>query len=365
MRARALSTRLVRRCQRAANLVYPLKTQTVFARCPREPARLKGEAHMLRDEMITVFGGSGFIGRYAVRALVRAGYRVRVATRLPHTAIDLKPMGSVGQIQLVQANVRHKASIERAIEGASAVINLTGILAQSGRQTFRSVQAQGAQSIAQAAKAAGITRFVQISAIGADADSKSAYAQTKAAGEKAVMDAIPTATILRPSIVFGDEDSFFNRFAQMALYTPALPLIGGGKTLLQPVWAGDVGAAVLAALENPAAQGKTYELGGPARYSFKDLLQYITATIRRPRLLVPVPWLAAYGIGFAGEIAGALPFVPTVLTRDQVTLLKTDNVVAEGAPGLAELGISPASVEAIVPSYLYRFRQGGQFAPAE
>lgn len=318
---------------------------------------------MLRDEMITVFGGSGFIGRYGVRALVKAGYRVRVATRLPHTAIDLKPMGSVGQIQLVQANVRNKASIARAVEGASAVVNLTGILAPSGRQTFRSVQAQGAQYIAEAAKAAGITRFVQISAIGADADSKSVYAQTKAAGEKAVLDTIPTATILRPSIVFGPGDGFFNRFAQMALYTPALPLIGGGKTLFQPVWAGDVGAAVLAALESPAAQGKTYELGGPATYSFKELLQYITATIQRPRFLAPVPWLAAYAIGFAGEIAGALPFVPTVLTRDQVTLLKTDNVVSGTLPGLSDLGIEPDSVEAIVPSYLYRFRKGGQFAP--
>lgn len=320
---------------------------------------------MLRDELVTVFGGSGFIGRYAVRALAKAGYRVRVATRLPHTAMHLRPMGVVGQIQLAQANVRNKASIERAVEGASAVINLTGILAESGRQTFRSVQAQGAQNIAEAARAAGITRFVQISAIGADADSKSLYAQTKAAGEKAVMDSIPTATILRPSIVFGAEDSFFNRFAQMALYTPALPLIGGGKTLLQPVWAGDVGAAALAALENPAAQGRTYELGGPATYSFKALMEYMLATIQRPRLLVPVPWLGAYVIGFAGEIAGAVPFVPVVLTRDQVTLLKSNNVVSQGAPGLSDLGISPASVEAIVPTYLYRFRRGGQFAPAE
>lgn len=320
---------------------------------------------MLRDELVTVFGGSGFIGRYAVRALVKAGYRVRVATRLPHVANDLKPMGVVGQIQLVQANVRNKASIERAVYGASAVVNLTGILAPTGRQTFRSVQAQGAQYIAEAARDAGITRLVQVSAIGADANSKSAYAQTKAAGEKAVLDTIPTATVLRPSIVFGAEDSFFNRFAQMALYTPALPLIGGGKTLFQPVWAGDVGAAVLAALENPGAQGRIYELGGPARYSFKALMKYMLATIQRPRLLVPLPWLGAQVIGLAGEIAGALPFVPTVLTRDQVTLLKSDNVVSEGMPGLAELGISPASVEAVVPTYLYRFRRGGQFAPAE
>lgn len=320
---------------------------------------------MLRDELVTVFGGSGFIGRYAVRALVKAGYRVRVATRLPHTAVELKPIGAVGQIQLVQANVRNRASVARAVEGASAVINLTGILAEGGRQTFRSVQEQGAAHIAAAAKEAGIMRMVHISAIGADADSQSSYARTKAAGEKAVLEAVPTATILRPSIVFGAEDSFFNRFAQMAMYTPALPLIGGGKTRFQPVWAGDVGAAILAALESRDAQGKTYELGGPATYTFKELMEYITATIRRPRLLAPLPWLGAYIVGFAGEVAGALPFVPVILTRDQVTLLKSDNVASDTLPGLADLGITPATVEAIVPGYLYRFRKGGQFAPAQ
>lgn len=320
---------------------------------------------MLRDEMITVFGGSGFIGRYAVRALVKAGYRVRVATRLPHLAHELKPIGIVGQIQLMQANVRNPASVARAVEGASAVVNLTGILAESGRQTFRSIQAQGAANIAEAAKAAGITRLVHVSAIGADAASKSAYAVTKAEGEAAVRQAVPTASILRPSIVFGAEDSFFNRFAQMALYAPALPLIGGGKTLFQPVWAGDVGEAIRAALESDAARGQTYELGGPATYSFKALMEFMLATIQRPRLLVPVPWLAAYGIGFAGELAGALPFVPTILTRDQVTLLKSDNVVSEGAKTLADLGIEADTIEAIVPTYLYRFRKGGQFAAAE
>ena len=320
---------------------------------------------MLRDEIITLFGGSGFIGRYAVRALVKAGYRVRVATRLPHVAHELKPIGTVGQIQLVQANVRNPASIARALEGASGVVNLTGILAESGRQTFRSIQAQGAANIAEAAKAAGITRMVHISAIGADADSKSVYARTKAEGEAAVMKAVPTATIFRPSIVFGAEDSFFNRFAQMALYTPALPLIGGGKTLFQPVWAGNVGDAVLAALENPAAQGTLYELGGPNTYSFKELMEFMLATIQRPRFLVPLPWFAAYTIGFAGEIGGSIPFVPTVLTRDQVTLLKSDNVVSEGAKTLADLGIEGDTVEAIVPTYLYRFRRGGQFAAAE
>ncbi|MFN3835064.1 MAG: complex I NDUFA9 subunit family protein [Glycocaulis sp.] len=320
---------------------------------------------MLRDEMITVFGGSGFIGRYAVRALVKAGYRVRVATRLPHVAHELKPIGTVGQIQLMQANVRNPASVARAVEGASGVVNLTGILAESGRQTFRAIQAQGAANIAEAAKAAGITRLVHVSAIGADEDSKSAYARTKAEGEAAVLKAVPTATILRPSIVFGAEDSFFNRFAQMALYAPALPLIGGGKTLLQPVWAGDVGEAIRAALQTADAQGQTYELGGPNTYSFKALMEYLLATIQRPRFLVPLPWFAAYTIGFAGEMAGAIPFVPTVLTRDQVTLLKSDNVVSDGAMTLTDLGIKGDTVEAIVPTYLYRFRRGGQFAAAE
>lgn len=321
----------------------------------------------LRDEMITVFGASGFIGRYVVRALAKAGYRVRAATRRPHLANDLRPMGVVGQIQLVQANLRDRDSIARAIDGADGVINLVGILFEDGRQNFDALQARGAGAIAEAAKAAGITRMVQISAIGADADSDSKYARTKALGEQAVRAAIPEAVILRPSIVFGTEDEFFNKFADMARFAPALPLIGGGKTKFQPVWSADVAAAAVAALESAEARGRTYELGGPNVYSFKELMEFILATIRRKRLLIPVPFLAAGGLGLFGEITGKLPFVQPFLTRDQVKLLKKDNVV--GASGedvgvIADLGVDPETVEAIVPGYLARYRKGGQFSEA-
>jgi NADH dehydrogenase len=319
----------------------------------------------LRDEMITVFGASGFIGRYVVRALAKAGYRVRAATRRPHLAHELKPMGVVGQIQLVQANLRNADSVARAVEGASGVINLVGILYQDGKQTFDSLQSEGAKLVAEKAAEAGVERFIQISAIGADADSRSKYARTKALGEQAVRAAIPTATVLRPSIVFGTEDQFFNKFADMARFAPALPLIGGGQTKFQPVWCADVAAAALAALESDAARGKTYELGGPEVYSFKEVLEFILTTIRRKRLLIPVPFFAASGLGLFGEISGALPFVEPFLTRDQVTLLKKDNVVGisgEDVGTLADLGIEPETVEAIVPEYLARYRRGGQFS---
>ncbi len=319
----------------------------------------------LRDEMITVFGASGFIGRYVVRALAKAGYRVRAATRRPHLAHELKPMGVVGQIQLVQANLRNPESVARAVEGASGVINLVGILYQDGKQTFDSLQSEGAKLVAEKAAEAGVERFVQISAIGADADSRSKYARTKALGEQAVRAAIPTATVLRPSIVFGTEDQFFNKFADMARFAPGLPLIGGGKTKFQPVWCADVAAAALAALESDEARGKTYELGGPEVYTFKEVMEFILTTIRRKRLLIPVPFFAASGLGLMGEISGALPFVEPFLTRDQVTLLKTDNIVGisgEEVGTLADLGIEPETVEAIVPEYLARYRRGGQFS---
>lgn len=319
---------------------------------------------VLRDEMITLFGGSGFIGRYVVRALAKAGYRVRVATRQPHLAYFLKPMGAVGQIQLAQANIRDADSVARAVEGAHGVVNLVGILSESGRQSFQALQARGAGTIAEAARAAGAQRFVQISAIGADADSAAKYHRTKAAGERAVREALPGATILRPSIVFGAEDGFYNKFADMARFVPALPLIGGGKTRFQPVFAADVAAAV-AALDDEAARGRTYELGGPGVYTFREVMEYILKTIGRPRLLVPLPFPVAGAMGFAGELSGAIPFVEPFLTRDQVEMLKSDNIV--GASGedvgtLADLGVQPRSVEAIVPSYLVRYRKGGQFA---
>ncbi len=319
----------------------------------------------LRDEMITVFGASGFIGRYVVRALAKAGYRVRAATRRPHLAHELKPMGVVGQVQLVQANLRDADSVARAVDGASGVINLVGILFEGGRQTFDSLQSEGAKLVAEKAAEAGVERFVQISAIGADENSKSKYARTKALGEQAVQAAIPSATILRPSIVFGTEDQFFNKFADMARFAPALPLIGGGKTKFQPVWCADVAAAAVAALESADARGKTYELGGPEVYTFKELMEFILTTIRRKRLLVPVPFPVASGMGLGGELSAILPFVEPFLTRDQVTLLKKDNVV--GASGddvgvITDLGIEPETIEAIVPEYLYRYRKGGQFS---
>lgn len=317
---------------------------------------------MLRDEMITVFGGSGFLGRYVVRRLVKAGYRVRVATRRPHLAYELKPMGVVGQIQLVQANLRNRASVERAISGASGVVNLVGILFQSGRQSFQGLQDQGARLIAEVAKAEGIDRFVQISAIGADTKSDSLYAKSKAAGEEAVRALIPEAVILRPSIIFGSEDEFFNKFADMARFAPALPLIGGGETRFQPVYVDDVAQAVVATLESRQARGQTYELGGPKVYSFKALMAFILSTIQRRRFLVPIPFIAASGLGLAGEMAGKLPFVEPFLTRDQVKLLKTDNVVSSDRLTLSDLGIEAETVEAIVPTYLYRYRKGGQFA---
>lgn len=316
---------------------------------------------MLRDEIITVFGGSGFVGRHVVRALAKAGYRVRVATRRPHLAQDLRVMGVVGQVQLVQANLRVPASVERALDGASGVVNLVGVLNESGRQTFTRLHAVGTATIARAAAALGIDRMVQISAIGASADSASRYARTKAEGEASVLAAMPDATILRPSIVFGTEDGFFNRFAAMARFVPALPLFGGGKSRFQPVFAGDVGKAVLAAFERSDARGQTYELGGPGVYTFEELMRFILDEIDRPRLLLPLPWAIGKVIATVSELVGALPLMPVVITRDQLIQLQSDNVVADDAKGLADLGIAGETVEAIVPGYLERYRRYGQF----
>jgi len=319
----------------------------------------------LRDEMITVFGASGFIGRYVVRRLAKAGYRVRAATRRPHLAHELRPMGVVGQVQLIQANLRNPDSVARAVDGAAGVVNLVGILAEGGRQTFQSLQADGAGLVARAAQEAGVERFVHVSAIGADPDSPSRYARTKALGEQAVLEAMPGAVILRPSIVFGPEDAFFKRFADMARFAPALPLIGGGATKFQPVYCDDVAACALKALDEEGARGRVFELGGPGVYSFRELMEFILKTIDRPRLLVPMPFPVATMMGLGGEIAGALPFVEPFLTRDQVTLLKQDNVVGAGGEGLGRIdafGVTPESIEVIVPTYLARYRKGGQFA---
>ena len=320
---------------------------------------------MLRDEIITVFGGSGFVGRHVVRALAKAGYRVRVATRRPHLAQDLRVMGVVGQVQLVQANLRVPASVERALEGATGVVNLVGVLNESGRQTFSRLHALGAKTIAEASAAMGISRMVQVSAIGASATSLSRYARSKAEGEASVLAALPEATILRPSIVFGTEDSFFNRFAAMARFVPALPLFGGGKSRFQPVFAGDVGKAVLAAFERDDARGQTYELGGPGVYTYEALMRLILEAIDRKRLLLPLPWAIGKVIATVSELVGALPLMPVVITRDQLIQLQSDNVVADDAKTLADLGIHGETVEAIVPSYLERYRHHGQFHERE
>jgi NADH dehydrogenase len=310
----------------------------------------------MAQRLATVFGGSGFIGRYVVANLAREGWLVRAAVRRPDEALFLKTAGVVGTVTPLAANVRDRASIARAVAGADAVVNLVGILHESGRQRFQAVQAEGPRAIAEEAARAGAKHLVHISAIGADPQSNSAYARTKAEGEAAVQQAFPKAVILRPSIVFGPEDSFFNRFAQMTMLSPALPLIGGGRTRFQPVYVGDVAAAVMKAIETPAAAGRTYELGGPKVYQFIDLMRLLLDEIGRKRLLVPLPFPIA---SLMGSVMQCLP--NPQLTADQVKLLKRDNVVREGAPGFTDLGITPTSVEAILPTYLDRYRTRGYY----
>jgi NADH dehydrogenase len=324
------------------------------------------------QQLVTVFGGSGFVGRHVVRALVKRGYRVRVAVRRPDLAGFLQPLGMVGQIHAVQANLRYPDSIAAAVKGAAAVVNLVGILQEGGRQSFAGVQANGARAIAQAGAAAGIARLVQVSAIGADRDSKSLYARSKAEGEAAVLAAVPGAVILRPSIVFGPEDGFFNRFAALARVLPALPLVGGGETKFQPVFVGDVAEAVARGVDGAVAGGRIYELGGPEVKSFRELLAYICEVTDRKRLLVPLPFPLARIQARILEVVDTLTLglLPDAmkLTRDQVTLLESDNVVSAAAVAEGRsfegLGIAPVSVEAIVPSYLWRFRKTGQFDTA-
>lgn len=312
--------------------------------------------------LVTVFGGSGFVGGQVVRQLAKAGYRVRVAVRQPNLAYKMRMLGDVGQIEVVQANLRNAPSVARALDGAEAAVNLVGILWESGRQKFQSLHVMGAKTVAEQAKAAGVKRLVHISAIGADAESPSKYARTKADGEAAVRGAFPGAVVIRPSIVFGADDKFFNKFGQMAALFPALPLIGGGETKFQPVFVGDVAAVVAKAVTSPAAEGLTYELAGPSVYSFKQLLEMILRETGRNRLLVPLPWFAASLIGKFGDVvAGLLPIAPP-LSSDQVESLKADNVAASGLPGLAEAGVVPTPVESVVPTYLYRYRKGGQYA---
>lgn len=324
--------------------------------------------------LVTLFGGSGFIGRYAARTLVEAGYRVRVAVRRPHLAGDVRLAGAPGWVDIVQANVRNKASVSAAIDGADAVVNLVGILFEKGRQSFEGAQLEGAINVADACRDAGIERLVHISAIGADPDAKADYAKTKGEAEAAVRAAVSSAVILRPSIVFGPEDAFFNCFAAMSAHpistvAPFLPAIGGGGTKVQPVYAGDVADAIAKAISSSDAAGKTYELGGPGVYTFSELYDFIGETIDRKRMALPLPFFVAKPVGLtfgalfryvwplSSGILGAPP-----ITGDQVELLKTDNVVSDEALTLSDLRVeSLETVEAIVPSYLYRFRPYGQY----
>jgi NADH dehydrogenase len=318
----------------------------------------------MAGELAVVFGGSGFVGRNVVRELAKRGWRVRVAVRRPHHAQFLRTMGVVGQIQLAQANLRHGPSIAEALKGADAVVNCVGILHQEGAQTFSAVQAGGAARLAREAALAGAPRFVHVSAIGADERSDSLYARSKGEAERAVREALPFAAIIRPSIIFGPEDQFFNRFATMfSLVPPFAPvpiLIGGGETKFQPVYVDDVADAICEALK-PGAAGKTYELGGPLVYTFKQLLELMMRETGLKRMLLPVPHAIAPAFGFAGECLGLFPFLDPPITRDQVKLLKQDNIVSEGALTLADLGVSPKTVESILPGYMTRFRKYGQF----
>jgi uncharacterized protein YbjT (DUF2867 family) len=315
------------------------------------------------QNLVTVFGGSGFIGSQAVRQLAKAGWRIRVAVRQPNLAYAMRLHGDVGQIDVVQANIRNAASVRRALEGATASLNLVSTLYEHGRQGFQALNVMGARTIAEASRAEGVTRVVQMSALGADLNSPAKYAHTKAAGEVAVREIYPDAVVVRPSVVFGPDDHFFNRFAAMATVSPVLPLIGGGRTRFQPVYVGDVGRALTYAVTMQEAAGATYELGGPAVFTFRELMEILLKEIGRRRILLPVPFAVAGALGVLGDVAAAL--IPPPITSDQVTLLREDNVVSGKYPGLPEIGVTPTTLEAILPTYLYRYRRGGQYADLE
>lgn len=314
----------------------------------------------LNGKLVTVFGGSGFLGRHIVQALARRGYCVRAAVRRPDLATHLQPLGAPGQIMPVQANLRFRWSVDRAIIGADAVVNSVGILAPTGSQTFDAVQGFGPRAIAEAARGAGLSAITHVSAIGANSDSSSAYARTKAAGEAGVLETLADSVILRPSIVFGPEDDFFNQFAEMARFSPALPLIGGGVTKFQPVYVCDVAQAVAQAVDGQLQSGGIYELGGPEIKSFRDCLEEMLEITRRSRALLPIPFPVASAMG---KVMQLLPGAP--LTADQVELLKTDNVVSDTAKSegrtLEGIGIDPANLASILPTYLERFREHGQY----
>ena len=314
-----------------------------------------------QNKLVTIFGGSGFVGRHIVRALAKRGYRIRVAVRRPDLAWFLQPLGNVGQIAFAQANVRNRASVDKAVQGSDYVINCTGILFENGRNKFDAVQDFGAKAIAEAVRAAGL-KLTHISAIGADVDSESAYARSKGRGEKAIRDILPDATIMRPSIIFGPEDQFFNKFADMARMLPALPLVGGGKTAFQPVYVADVAEAVARSVDGTIAAGVTYELGGPEVLTMRRCLEIMLKEIDRTTPFVSLPFGVA---SLIGSLASLVPLIQPPITTDQVKLLKSDNVISKEAIAegrtLSGMGINPALVEAIIPSYLVSYRPQGQY----
>ncbi len=315
----------------------------------------------LQIRQVTVFGGSGFVGTQVVRALARLGYRVRVGVRRPHLAFDLRPLGDVGQIQPERCDIRNPEDVARLVSGSDAVVNLVGILHEGPGRKFRALQVDGPVNIAAACRDAGITRLVQMSAIGADEGSDSTYAATKGEAERRVREIVPGAIVIRPSIIFGAGDGFLNRFATLAGFAPALPLIDGGHTRFQPVFVGDVAEAVARCVSDGALTGRTFELGGPATYSFREILELIMNETGRRRALVPLPGPVARFIGWKGDLIASVGITPP-LTLDQVKMLAHDNVVAEGAEGFEALGITPTGLKAVAPTYLWRYRRGGQFA---
>ncbi len=314
------------------------------------------------SKLVTIYGGSGFVGRYIAQRMAKDGWRIRVAVRRPNEALFVKPYGAVGQVEPVFCNIRDDASVRAAMQGADAVINCVGILVNEGKNKFGAVQTEGAARVARIAAEMDVPKLVQISAIGANPDSESEYARTKAAGEKAVLDAYPQAVILRPSIIFGNEDGFFNKFASMSRFTPILP-ITGGHTKFQPVFVDDVAKVAVMAADGEVSPG-TYELGGPDVETFHDLMKQMLTVIHRRRLVLSLPrWIASIlgGVFDLGQTVTGGLFTNRILTRDQVKNLQADNVVSEGAKGFADLGIQPMAMEAVMPGYLWRFRPGGQY----
>ena len=314
------------------------------------------------SKLVTIYGGSGFVGRYIARRMAKAGWRVRVAVRRPNEAIFVKPYGVVGQVEPVLCNIRDDASVAEVMQGADAVVNCVGILAESGKNGFDAVQADGAERVARAAAAQGISSMVHVSAIGADVESESEYARTKALGEAGVLKHMPDAVVLRPSIIFGPEDQFFNRFASMTRMGPALPVVGAA-TRFQPGYVDDVARVAEMALTDGVAPG-VYELGGPDVASFRELMQTMLDVIHRRRLIVNVPFFAARIMAFGFDLLQTLSlglFTNSMITRDQVRNLAQDNVVSDGARGFSDLGISPVALGSVLPEYLWRFRPSGQY----